>query len=82
MYKTLELDITGGIATVYLNRPEKHNAINLDMFRELGEIGEYLKSNNEVRAVILAGKGKSFCAGIDLSEMGKLTKDESFDEMA
>ena len=82
MYKTLELDITDGIAAVSLNRPEKHNAINFDMFRELGEVGEHLKSINEVRAVILSGKGKSFCAGIDLSEMGKLTKDGSFDEMA
>ena len=37
MYNSLELMIEGGIANVRLNRPEKHNAINLDMFRELGE---------------------------------------------
>ena len=51
MYKTLELDITDGIAAVSLNRPEKHNAINFDMFRELGEVGEHLKSINEVNSL-------------------------------
>ena len=82
MYNSLELMIDGGIANVRLNRPEKHNAINLDMFRELGEVGEFLSTNEDVRVVILSGNGKSFCAGIDLQSMGKLTQNGSFDEMA
>ena len=82
MYDTLELNIDNGIANVLLNRPEKHNAINLDMFRELGEVGEFLSSNEDVRVVILSGNGKSFCAGIDLHSMGELTQNGSFDEMA
>ena len=82
MYDTLELNIDNGIANVLLNRPQKHNAINLDMFRELGEVGEFLSSNEDVRVVILSGNGRSFCAGIDLHSMGELTKNGSFDEMA
>jgi len=57
--------ITGHIAEVQLNRPEKKNALDLALFEELIAAGEALKSRPELRAVILSGKGGTFCAGID-----------------
>jgi enoyl-CoA hydratase/carnithine racemase len=57
----------GHVATVTLNRPEKHNAIDLRMFAALAKAGTELASDSSVRAVILEGAGPSFCAGIDLS---------------
>ena len=44
MSNTVLVEIENHVAVITLNRPEKHNAINFDMFRELGEVGEHLKS--------------------------------------
>lgn len=55
------------MATVTLNRPEKHNAIDLAMFAALAKAGAELGSDSSIRAIILEGAGPSFCAGIDLS---------------
>lgn len=57
----------GHVAIVTLNRPEKHNAIDLQMFAALAKAGTELASDSSVRAVVLEGAGPSFCAGIDLS---------------
>lgn len=54
-----------GIADVRLNRPDKYNALNIDMFKAISEAGESLKSNNEIRVIVLSGEGKGFCAGLD-----------------
>jgi len=67
MSDTVVLTIEDHIATVTLNRPEKHNAINLEMVEALGDVGEQLKSQRSVRAVVLQGAGEDFCAGIDTS---------------
>jgi len=55
------------VAIVTLNRPQKHNAIDLRMFAALAEAGTELGNDSSVRAVVLEGAGPSFCAGIDLS---------------
>ena len=57
----------GHVATVTLNRPEKHNAIDLRMFAALADAGTELADDSSVRVIILEGAGASFCAGIDLS---------------
>ncbi len=57
----------GHVATVTLNRPDKHNAIDLPMFAALAEAGTELATDSSVRAIVLNGAGASFCAGIDLS---------------
>ena len=57
--------IHDGVADVRLNRPEKMNAIDGAMFSALAEVGERLKSEQSVRAVVLSGEGTSFCAGLD-----------------
>lgn len=55
------------IAFVCLNRPEKHNAIDMAMFNEIKKTINSLKSNRKVRAIIVSGAGESFCSGIDVS---------------
>ncbi len=60
-------EIEDGIAWVALDRPEKRNALNLEVWKALGEIGKEISSDSSVRAAVVYGKGKSFCAGLDLS---------------
>lgn len=61
------LSVEGHIAIVTLNRPDKHNALDLDMFHALAGVGERVKNEPSVRAVVLEGAGPNFCAGIDVS---------------
>ena len=58
-----------GVATLTLNRPEKHNALSAGLIAELTGAAHSLGQDPEVRAVILAGAGKTFCAGGDLGWM-------------
>jgi enoyl-CoA hydratase/carnithine racemase len=55
------------VATVTLNRADKHNAVDVAMFEALIETGEALATDQSLRAVVLHGAGDSFCAGIDVS---------------
>jgi enoyl-CoA hydratase/carnithine racemase len=61
------IEVSDGIADVRLNRPEKRNALDREMFRAIADAGEVLKATRDLRAVVLSGEGKSFCAGLDLS---------------
>lgn len=56
-----------GVADVRLNRPEKYNALSPEMFDAISEAGEALIDDNSVRAVVLSGNGRGFCAGLDFS---------------
>lgn len=58
-----------GIATITLARPDKHNAMNALMIKELTDAAIQLGAEKQVRAVVLAGEGKSFSAGADLTWM-------------
>ena len=58
-----------GVATLWLARPEKHNAMNAAMITELRAAAESLGADPGVRAVVLRGEGRSFCAGGDLGWM-------------
>lgn len=71
-FETLQLAIEEHVATVSLNRPDKANAMNAPMWDELQTCFEWLDQEPSVRAVILAGNGKHFCAGLDLSVFGNL----------
>ena len=64
---TLEYEKHEHIAYVTLNRPEKLNAMNTDMHRELGEVWDDFQQDPEMRAAILSGNGRCFSAGADLS---------------
>jgi enoyl-CoA hydratase/carnithine racemase len=67
MSDPLTINIDDHVATVTLNRAAKANAVNLEMFDALHEAGRELAEDQSVRAVILAGAGDNFCAGIDVS---------------
>ena len=67
MSDRVRVDIENSVATVRLNRADKHNAIDMAMFEALIETGDSLKDAPSVRAVVLYGDGKNFCAGIDVS---------------
>lgn len=62
-----KLEISGGIATITLNRPEKRNALNDALVAELHEHFKSLTKNKEVRAILLRAEGPAFCAGADLA---------------
>jgi enoyl-CoA hydratase/carnithine racemase len=72
--------ITDGVADVRLNRPEKLNAVNPAMFGALGDMGDRLKKDTSVRAVVLSGEGRGFCSGLDFSAFQAMAgqSDESF----
>ena len=69
MEQLLQIEHVGPVATVWMNRPAVHNAFNEDFIAQLTEAFKGLESNNAVRVVVLAGRGKSFSAGADLSWM-------------
>jgi enoyl-CoA hydratase/carnithine racemase len=67
--ETLLYEEKEGVAVVTLNRPEVHNAFNLAMQEELRQVWRSLRTNEDVRAVVLTGAGeKAFCTGIDRAE--------------
>ncbi|KAG1647916.1 Delta(3,5)-Delta(2,4)-dienoyl-CoA isomerase, peroxisomal [Nymphon striatum] len=65
----LEIRIENHVAEVVLNRPEKKNAIDLELMDRLSQAGEELGRDTDVRAVVLSGAGDAFSAGLDLSMM-------------
>jgi enoyl-CoA hydratase len=69
-YATLLFDVTDGLARVTVNRPDKLNALNGDVIRELGEAVTRIESDEAIRGVILTGAGpKAFVAGADIAEL-------------
>ena len=69
MSTLIEVENASGIATIKLNRPEKRNAMSDDMRSELIAALEQLSVDRAVRAVVLTGNGKGFCAGGDVAGM-------------
>lgn len=67
MNDRVTVDIADGIADVRLNRPDKHNAIDGDMFAALTASLEMLDQDAGIRVVVLSGVGPAFCSGIDIS---------------
>lgn len=74
MSELVKITIENHVADVRLNRPEKYNALNPDMFKAIIEAGQSVARDTSVRAVVLSGEGRGFCAGLDFQgfeEMGK-----------
>jgi enoyl-CoA hydratase/carnithine racemase len=65
LYKSLEVDRDGPVLRVWLNRPERLNAISMTVLREIGDVFLELETDFETRVVVLGGRGRSFCAGAD-----------------
>jgi enoyl-CoA hydratase/carnithine racemase len=66
--ETLKIELTGPIACLTLNRPERLNAMNTTMLRELVEAARWFDSQRDVRVVIVRGAGRAFSAGADLKD--------------
>ncbi|MGH7347622.1 MAG: enoyl-CoA hydratase-related protein, partial [Candidatus Rokuibacteriota bacterium] len=64
-FSEIRYDVQDGVCTVTLNRPERLNAVTTTMLRELGEAWDRADNDDEVRAVIVTGAGRAFCAGAD-----------------
>ncbi len=78
-YKTIDIETAHGVAVLWLNRPEVRNAFNETMIGELTAAFGELEADPAVRAVVLAGRGKVFCAGADLNWMKRMG-DMGFEE--
>lgn len=68
-YTLIQLDVRDGVAVLTLNRPEKRNAISDDMRTELIDALERVTADRKIRALVLTGSGKGFCAGGDVAGM-------------
>ena len=80
-YETLEIAREAGVATIWMNRPDVHNAFNAQLIADLTTACIELDADEAVRAVVLAGRGRSFSAGADLNWMkaaGEASEAENF----
>ncbi len=74
MSNLVKISIKNGVADVRLNRPDKYNSLSPEMFEAIVATGESIGADKSIRAVVLSGEGKGFCAGLDF---GTFTKVES-----
>jgi enoyl-CoA hydratase len=71
-WQHLAIERQGPVAWVWLDRPEKHNALSADMWNDLPEAAGLLAADPEVRVIVVAGRGPSFTVGIDLQMLASL----------
>jgi 2-(1,2-epoxy-1,2-dihydrophenyl)acetyl-CoA isomerase len=76
--ETIEYELRDGVATIALNRPEKRNAINMQLHRDLASALRQVARDRSVRALLLTGRGPGFCAGQDLTEFSMARADPDF----
>ncbi len=69
MTSRVETTVESGIACVRLNRADKRNALDLDMFKSLAQAQQQVRRQRGIRAIILQGDGEDFCTGLDVSSM-------------
>ena len=72
MTELITITIENHVADVRLNRPEKYNALSEEMFEAIGGAVKTLSDNKSVRAVVLSGNGKGFCAGLDFGRFQQM----------
>src|SRR5258706_7305641 len=76
MNERIKVTMEKGVADVRMIRADKMNALDDAMFTALVETGERLKEEKGVRAVVLSGEGRAFCAGLDMGNFGKMASGE------
>lgn len=67
-FKTILLEISGGVATLTLNRPDKYNSFNTIMHGEVQTALDEVEADDNVRVLVITGSGRGFCAGQDLGD--------------
>ena len=67
-FSMLAVSLQEGIGTLWLNRPDKLNALSRQVLCELAEAVHWFDAQTETRVVIVSGRGKTFCAGADLTD--------------
>jgi enoyl-CoA hydratase/carnithine racemase len=78
-YQNVSFDLDGHVAIVTMNRPERLNALTRQMEAELRDAFCRANDDPEIRAVVLTGKGRAFCAGMDMDELKDLPPDDISD---
>jgi len=68
-YQTLKVEQKGKVGVIRLNRPDKRNAFTPEMYREMGAVLDCMDCEPEIKAVMITGEGKAFCAGGDIRLM-------------
>ena len=76
MSERISVTLREGVADVRLTRPDKMNALDAAMFAALIDTGERLKTERGVRAVVLSGEGRAFCAGLDMGNFASMASGE------
>ncbi|MCR5880902.1 crotonase/enoyl-CoA hydratase family protein [Phenylobacterium sp. J367] len=76
MNDRVKVDVQDGVADVRMIRTDKMNALDNAMFEALVQTGEALKARSDVRAVVLSGEGRAFCAGLDMGSFGQMASGE------
>jgi methylglutaconyl-CoA hydratase len=71
---TIHTELEHSVLTVFLNRPDKHNALNIQMISELTDVFRLASGDDSIRMIVLRGHGKSFCAGADLHYMQEIAR--------
>jgi 2-(1,2-epoxy-1,2-dihydrophenyl)acetyl-CoA isomerase len=67
-YQTILFEVSGGVARLTLNRPDRLNSFNVQMHKEVRDALSQLTNNSEARVLVFAGAGRGFCAGQDLGD--------------
>ena len=79
MNKAVLIEIQDSIAIITLNRPDRYNSVNQDLLDRFNESFSIVENDDGIRAVVLTGNGKGFCAGADMSTFGLITPEQSRD---
>jgi enoyl-CoA hydratase/carnithine racemase len=66
MFSTLEVNVEGSIGSLWLNRPDRLNALSITVLQELAEAARWFDQQKDVRVVVVGGRGRAFSAGADL----------------
>ena len=75
-FEHVEVETDGAVGWVWLNRPGKHNAMSADMWTDLPAAVAELTSDDQIRCIVVAGRGPSFTVGIDLGMLGSFVSDD------
>ncbi len=81
-YKTIKVEMDEPVAILTLNRPDKYNAVNMDMALELGDFYKKATEDPSIRCILLTGAGKGFCSGADLGDWDNMNDAAASDAIA